>query len=256
MVLDCCSKPSHDLGCQELFAERFGELKAYLLENRIQRVIVLCPNCRKVFSEYGSPLETVSVYDLLLQNGLPHEKPVSLYGPVTIHDPCVLRKETGTHQAVRRICHSLDLEVAEMLHSGEKTLCCGEGGSAGCLAPDLAAAWGERRKMQAEKSRIITYCAGCASALKHSAPVTHILDAVLYPDSAMAGRPPVSAPPFTYLHRLRLKRLLKRKYPDAHMHERQGRKRRRWPGAALHRLDQARRGLIEKLAGIAGCRKR
>jgi len=49
IVLDCCTKPSHDLGDQNFFETMFFELKKYLLAHGVKKVIVACPNCYKVY---------------------------------------------------------------------------------------------------------------------------------------------------------------------------------------------------------------
>ncbi|MCI5121781.1 MAG: hypothetical protein D3908_11435, partial [Candidatus Electrothrix sp. AUS4] len=58
MVLGCCTKPSHDLGRRDFFHSRFGELRQALMDQRIRRVLVLCPSCHAVFKQYGAPLQT------------------------------------------------------------------------------------------------------------------------------------------------------------------------------------------------------
>jgi heterodisulfide reductase subunit B len=61
IVLDCCSKPSHDLGREKVFQLMFGELKDYLFENGARNVLVACPNCHKVFKDYGDGLTVKTV---------------------------------------------------------------------------------------------------------------------------------------------------------------------------------------------------
>jgi len=56
LVLGCCFKPSHDLGREDFFASRFGTLRATLLSRGVRTVITACPNCFKVFDQYGEAL--------------------------------------------------------------------------------------------------------------------------------------------------------------------------------------------------------
>ena len=210
IVLDCCSKPSHDLGCQDLFLTRFMEMKAYLVRNGIQKVAVACPNCYHVFSRYGKPLEVISIYEMLLDTELPASSSIPENCLITIHDPCVLRDETEIQQSVRKLSKKIGFSIIEMRHAGKKTMCCGEGGAVECVESRLPNIWRNRRKEEASGRRMVTYCAGCANSLKKVTPVSHILDAIIDPHAAMAGCSPVSSPPFTYLNRLRLKRQLKK----------------------------------------------
>ena len=46
IVLDCCTKPSHDLGDEEHFNAMFGEMKDYLLSQGIKTVLLACPEWR------------------------------------------------------------------------------------------------------------------------------------------------------------------------------------------------------------------
>ena len=71
MVLDCCTKPSHDLGRDEYFHEMFQEMKKYLLDNGIRNVLVACPSCYQVFKKYGDELSVKTVYEVMVRNGLP-----------------------------------------------------------------------------------------------------------------------------------------------------------------------------------------
>jgi hypothetical protein len=93
-----------------------------------------------------------------------------------------------------------------MEHQGAKTLCCGEGGAVGFLAPDLAGAWGYKRKSESQGKRILTYCAGCVNHLNPLTPTHHVLDYFLEPENTFSGKMKISKAPFTYWNRLRLKK--------------------------------------------------
>lgn len=218
IVLDCCSKPSHDLGRADYFQAMFGEMRSFLLANGIRRVIVACPNCYKVFKLYGGELAVQSVYELLARSGLP--QPKDERGTVTIHDSCAVRFEESIHRAVREIVASQGLTVEEMPHHSRKTLCCGEGGSVGFVNRDLARNWGHLRKNEAGDKRIVTYCAGCAGCLGSLTPTSHLLDLFFEPTRTLAGNVAVSKAPLTYVNRLRIKRYFKRRVPAVVTRER------------------------------------
>lgn len=208
IVLDCCTKPSHDLGREDYFHAMFQELKEYLLKAGVRQVIVACPNCYKVFKSYGGELVVISAYEYIARYGLPEAGRVK--GAVTIHDPCALRFEEQVHSGVRELVTAKGLGVEEMPHSGTKTICCGEGGSVGFINPDFARNWGNLRKSEAGGRRIITYCAGCANYLGSLTPTSHVLDLLFEPEKTLRGTVKVSRAPFTYLNRLRLKSYFKK----------------------------------------------
>ncbi len=204
IVLDCCTKPSHDFGRQQHFLTMFGEMKQYLQANGIRRVLVACPNCHKVFREYAPEFLTSTVYEALAGQVHPPTRDFSC--SVTVHDPCALRNEPEVQNAVRALAAEAGCRVEEMPHSRATAICCGEGGNVAALAPDFAAAWADMRVSEAAGRRMITCCAGCSSILGTRTPTIHILDIVLDPESALSGKAPVSRAPITYLNRLRLKR--------------------------------------------------
>lgn len=211
IVLDCCTKISHDLGRETFFRAMFDEMKSYLAEKGVRQVLVACPNCHKIFSNYGGELKVKTVYEILAGNGSHSDRKLS--GVVRIHDPCAIRSEEKVHAALRELVRKKGLEIEEMAHSGKKTLCCGEGGAVGCVAPPFSEKWGEIRKTEAEQKRIITCCAGCTGYLNRKTPTSHVLDLLYEPEAAMSGKEKVSKAPISYLNRIRLK---KRFQQDVH----------------------------------------
>lgn len=209
IVLDCCTKPSHDLGNQEKFSLYFNEMREYLISNKIKRVIVACPNCFKVFKGYGEGLDVKTVWEYL-DKSINQNSSVR-NGTVTVHDPCVMREESEIQQSIRNIILKQGYEIEEMKHSKSKTICCGEGGSVGFIAPELAKNWFDIRKKESGNKKIITYCAGCAHSLKSGGlDTSHVLDLCLEPDVTMQGKEKVASAPFTYLNRLKLKNYFKK----------------------------------------------
>jgi len=218
LVLDCCHKPSHDLGREQHFTDRFGALRRRLYDSGVKEILLACPNCYKVFLNHGGELRVRSVWEVLAFGVHPAvytdeagREPAPQGATVTIHDPCPLRKLPDLQRAVRALIGQQNLVVKEMRSSRSRTLCCGEGGSVGFVYPELAAAWGEQRRDQAQGLPVVTYCAGCAGFLERSGLQTiHLADLIAEPAKALTGKAAVATPPWTYLNRLRLKYRLKR----------------------------------------------
>lgn len=179
MVLDCCTKPSHDLGDQNHFASQFGSLCQTLQQQGITQVLTACPNCYQVFKRYAPQFEVKTVYEQLDQGELPPR--ANTQGMVTIHDPCVNRFEPQIHQAVRSLIGKSGLEVQEMTNKGKTALCCGEGGCVMATNRDLALSWRDRRAKQSQERLITTYCAGCVEFLRPVAQTVHIVDLLFAP---------------------------------------------------------------------------
>jgi uncharacterized membrane protein YdjX (TVP38/TMEM64 family)/Fe-S oxidoreductase len=207
VVLDCCNKPSHDLGMQEEFLLKFGEMNRYLVKRGIRRILVACPNCLNVFKQYGHDLEIVSVYELINRYGVPATPIVE--NQCVLHDPCPLRNEPVIHAAIRSLIAAKGVTFSELQRNPSKTVCCGEGGAVGCVRPEFAKKWAKRRADQSAGKTIVTYCAGCANYLSRYATVWHVLDLIFFPVEVTKGRFKVVKAPFTYLHRLIYKKRLR-----------------------------------------------
>lgn len=207
IVLDCCTKPSHDLGRDAYFQTMFGDMRRFLVYHQVRKVLPACPGCYRIFSDYGAPLQVETIYEVMAKSGTAGRQKVS--GVVAVHDPCVTRYESEIHEAVRRLVRSVGLSIEPMPHEREKTVCCGEGGAVGFVAPELSRNWAGIRKREANGRRIITYCAGCVHYLGRMTPTSHLLDLVLQPHATMQGKATNARAPFTYWNRLQLKRRLK-----------------------------------------------
>lgn len=218
IVLDCCTKPSYDLGRKEYFDACLKEMKAWLMDHGIKHIYAACPNCYRVFRDYGKEFYVHTVYELIAEKGIPKNPKVS--GTVTVHDPCVIRNEREIQASVRELIRHTGLHVIEMPHSGINTVCCSEGGAVRNQSPELAENWINIRKRENMDLRVITCCAGCAGKLSLQMPSSHILDLLFNPEAVITGKEKVSRSPFTYWNRLRLKKKLKKEKDIAVSRER------------------------------------
>lgn len=218
IVLDCCTKPSHDLGKEKHFQTMFTEMKTYLIDQGVKNILVACPNCYRVFKQHGGLLAVKTVYEHLAETNLPNTG--NVLAEVTVHDPCGTRNDGHIHSCIRQLLKNKLLSIEEMKHHGSKTLCCGEGGSVGCINPEFSTNWSKRRGKEAAEKRIVTYCAGCANFLNRVTPTSHILDVLFEPAAALAGKSKVAKAPWTYLNRLLLKNHFKKTLKTAVSRER------------------------------------
>lgn len=208
LVMDCCTKPSHDLGRLDFFARTFGMMNRNLTASGVQTVLVACPSCYRVWQDYGREVKVRTIYEQFAVTGVPARPPAM--GKVTVHDPCAVRNETGIHRAVRELVAGMGLEISEMKHHGRRTVCCGEGGAASHIVPETAANWTKIRAQEAEGRHIITYCAGCTNYLGRLARTDHVTDLLFEPERTLAGRIRVTPSPVTWLKRLLMKMHLPR----------------------------------------------
>jgi len=208
IVLDCCGKLSHDLGNSVHFNNMFNELKNYLSVNGIKTVLVACPNCQKVFSEYGDGIKTESVYQRL--DSLPLPATTTVAARVRLHDPCVSRFYSDTQDAVRSLLAKKGLQLFEAKHSRKTTLCCGEGGGVSCLAREQAGNWTKKNIANAKEERIVSYCASCTHVFAAHGSTGHLLDLVFKPQQTLSNKVTEAKAPLTYFNRLQVKNRLRR----------------------------------------------
>ncbi len=218
IVLDCCSKPSHDLGDDAQFQARFGEMKNFLAEHGIRNLLVACPNCYKVFNDYAQEFRTRGVYEHLDSRLLPAL--TNPWPPLLLHDPCAARFLTDMQASVRKLADENNLPLTKPSYSGLNTLCCGAGGAVASLTPELAENWAHRLTAETSGERIASYCACCTRTLGKHSPTVHLLDLLFTPERALVDSARTSKAPMTYLNRLKVKRHLQRNFPAAVTRER------------------------------------
>ncbi|MBV5319120.1 MAG: (Fe-S)-binding protein [Desulfobulbaceae bacterium] len=211
MVLHCCSKPSHDLGRTAFFHSRFDELLNRLASHGIRSVLTACPNCTKIFRQYGQGLAVQTVYEIFHAHGLGKTLASNTSsGEVCVHDPCPFRDDLPVQSAIRGLLTDLGHTVVDMRHQKQRTLCCGEGGAVGFVKPQFAQGWATLRCQEAGKRKLVTYCAGCTNFLNRVTPTVHIVDLLFRPEAAAKDTLNIARGPSTYLNRIILKHRIKK----------------------------------------------
>lgn len=209
IVLDCCAKPSHDLGRTAYFQTVFGEMLDWLTGHGVRSVLTACPNCTKIFRQYGQGLTIQTVYEVFHDHGIGRTLASTVSREVSVHDPCPLRDDIQVQTAVRGLLTDLGNTIVEMKHNRKTTICCGEGGAAGFVDPQLSQEWRTLRQQEAETRKLVTYCAGCTSFLNLVTPTVHIADLLFRPAAAFSSNLTIAKAPFTYVNRILFKQKMK-----------------------------------------------
>lgn len=213
IVLDCCSKPSHDLGLNERFLKSFQRLTTSLQSKNITKIVTACPSCHATFSKYAPEFNTTTVYEMLADH--PPQLPVINNTTISIHDTCTSRYNKNIQDAIRTLVRHTGAKIEEMQHRRSHAICCGEGAAASFIAPQFQDEWTALRKNEANGHRVVTYCAGCSSSLSGSIAATHLLDLLFDPKKALLHQEKVAKSPLTYINRLLLKKQLLNNKPPA-----------------------------------------
>jgi Fe-S oxidoreductase len=175
IILNCCGKPSDNIGDERKFNAIFTNTMNMLSRLGVEEVIMACINCLKIFSQV-TDVRFRTIYQVMVEMGLP--KIISGNGQqISIHDACPARYRPEVRNAVRQIALQSDYEIVEMPFSNEVTLCCGAGGCAPCGNSDLANSHMEKRTAQS-KGQLVSYCSHCRESFSAYVPSLHILDMV------------------------------------------------------------------------------
>ena len=181
IVLNCCGKPSQDLGDKDRFQRIFeGTLKGFSRLG-IEEVVVACINCHKIFRE-DSDIKVRTIYEIMTEMGLPES--ISGDGQeITIHDSCPARYRPEIRNAGRTLTSQMNFKTDEMKFKNEVTQCCGAGGCSPLGNTALADRHTKARIAQS-KGLIISYCAHCRERFSIYGPSLHILD-LIFGNSSM-----------------------------------------------------------------------
>jgi heterodisulfide reductase subunit D len=177
----CCGFP--------LMIAGMGDAAVDLVQHNVEAVrktgaellVTGCPSCYHTWKhEYPSivgqplPFEVKHVVELLeglVGAGKLHFEP--LEETVTYHDPCDLGRSTGVYEPPRILLRSVPgLELVEMEHHHEYSLCCGGGGDVEMADKELSAAVARRRIEEAQATgakMLLSACQQCNRTLATAA---------------------------------------------------------------------------------------
>jgi NADPH-dependent glutamate synthase beta subunit-like oxidoreductase len=213
VLMWCCGAPADLLGLEDGFASTRQQLLRAAEQCGADELVVACPDCLHTLRSAVPELTLSTVWERLAPVW---KTPATREGVVvSIHDSCKGRHDDGLHVAVRHLIQESGATVNDVEYHGRKARCCGFGGMIYPVDPPLSKKISQRR---ADESPLpmVTYCAGCRTALASMGKESlHILDLLLTDNWQQAAtRKPVGAIP-RYLNRLRTKWAFKRLQPLA-----------------------------------------
>ncbi len=126
----CTGDPVRRLGNDLLFQQLAESGLEALAQNRVKKIITICPHCVRTIQEdwkvYGTPPEVEHHSEFLarfvgqLPSAQDQEK-------IVFHDPCYLGRYRDVYEEPRRVA-ALAGELVEAPRSHERSFCCGAGG--------------------------------------------------------------------------------------------------------------------------------
>ena len=193
--LHCCGAPavwSGDVDLQLAVVERIRDEWEKLGR---PRAIMACPSCLQFFGEALPEIETVLLYDVFSEWGLP---PAFAVAPeekgkaVSVFDPCSVRHEAGSRERVRQLVRDAGYVPKSLKYEGERAQCCSWGGQISIAAPNYTK-WLVQERTRESELPYVVYCANCRDIFSDAGKsVRHVLD-VLFNLGGWDRKPPTAS---------------------------------------------------------------
>jgi Fe-S oxidoreductase len=181
LMLNCCGAPSRLIGEEALFQGIVANVAKEMAKLGASEMIVACTHCLESFRENLPELKCRTMYEILLETGLPDQTRTTPSLRFHIHDACGARLTPVVHEAVRQMVTGLGHRYEEMPHHKERSICCGAGGMAPAVDAALAQTMTDFRLSEARHD-LITYCATCRAVFAQARhPALHVLDLIFNP---------------------------------------------------------------------------
>jgi Fe-S oxidoreductase len=175
----CTGDPARRLGeearYQELATQNIERMNAH----GVRKVITSCPHCfntiKNEYPQFGGEYEVIHHTQLisdLIREGRVRVSPEKVEQvSVTLHDACYAARYNNVFDEPRSALKAVGTEVHEMGRRGDKTFCCGAGGSNYWYKVPQQKSIAGIRTEEAEKTgarRIATECPFCMSMFEDS----------------------------------------------------------------------------------------
>lgn len=175
IMLRCCSIPSNWNGNEEQHNKEINEVRTAWEKLGRPRLIMACMSCRKHFEEYLPEIETVSIYELMAEDGGFPEAALPEYNEAAVFDPCPARGQKAVQESVRKLARDCGMTVSE-LPKGDMHGCCGFGGNGAMAARGFSEYVAQKRAALSENPYIV-YCSNCRDIFtENDKEAVHIFD--------------------------------------------------------------------------------
>ena len=133
----CSGDPARRLGEEGLYQQLAVENISKLNKYNVKRIVTTCPHCfNTIKNEYGvlgGNYEVIHhtqlLSDLVRTGKITLSRTTTEKISVTLHDACYAARYNNIFDEPRRVLEQSGQEVKEMKRRGNKTFCCGAGGS-------------------------------------------------------------------------------------------------------------------------------
>ncbi len=210
ILLNCCGAPSQLLGERRVLEQVAGGVARELEKLGATELIAACTHCLHTIQDLLPGIKTRSIYEVMIETGLPQGLNWGQVEIFNIHDACGARQAPQIHESVRQVVQAAGHEFEEMAHSRERSICCGSGGMVPAVAPALAQQMTEARLAEAGHD-LVTYCATCRARFAAAGrPSLHLLELIFNPNWHQTRTAAPAGSLTRWVRRWRLKRYFER----------------------------------------------
>jgi len=178
----CNGDPARRLGEEGRYQEFAIQNIATMNAHNVKKVVTSCPHCfntiKNEYPEFGGNYEVVHhsqlVSDLIKQGRIKISEEKLTEISVTLHDSCYAVRYNDIFEEPRAVLKAMKTDLREMHRCGNKTFCCGAGGSNYWYkVPQQKTISGIRTKEAVETgaSTLATECPFCLSMFEDSTKV-------------------------------------------------------------------------------------
>ncbi len=206
VILNCCGAPSLMLGEQEVQEQVAARVALEFEKLGGQELIAACTHCLHTLNRFQPQIKTRSLYEVMLEHGLPASARDGAGSVFQVHDPCGARHMPVVQDAVRDLVAAGGHRLEEMPHNRERTICCGAGGLVPAVDNALAQKMTAFRLSEATRDLVI-YCASCRAKFHRAGHASlHLLELLFNPGWRQAKAAAPVSPSKRWWSRWRLKR--------------------------------------------------
>jgi Fe-S oxidoreductase len=175
----CCGDMAYTAGDNGAYRQLQAENREMFGKNRVASMIVTSPHCLNAFrkrydwkeGEAPRSLHVTELFEQKIRDGsLKPTRPIAK--KVTYHDPCYLGRHNGIYDAPRNVLKAIPgLDLVEMHHTGDRSLCCGGGGGGVWVETAKGERLGDLRigeALEVGAEVIATGCPFCVQMLESS----------------------------------------------------------------------------------------
>jgi Fe-S oxidoreductase len=159
----CTGDPVRRLGNDLLFQQLAEENLAMLAQNKVKKIITICPHCVRTiqedWKEFGTPPPVEHHSEFLARHLSQLPKPEK-QGKIVFHDPCYLGRYRNIYDEPRAVA-GLAGNVVEAERNHERSFCCGAGGGLTFLGEETGQRVSQVRAAELAATGAKTIAAAC-----------------------------------------------------------------------------------------------